>query len=222
MSRIPASSLRNQLRRLRQRPFFTLWNRLKRVYLDAQDRPQERRLGIRTGIVTDANRDFDAQIQSHMAIPYRVLDTIAGDLEARDIAVPRFIDIGCGLGRPLYYFADRFEDLQGFEITAPLHVAAQAQLDAVRARRPAYARIALHHADATTAFPLDRPAVLFLYNPFGPKPMARLCERLRAAEHEVHLYYANPALRDLLAVELGRPPDARLHDWFDIDYYRVA
>lgn len=222
MPLIPATTISSRLRRLRRRPLYTMWNRLKRAWIDLQDRPSERRLGIRTALVTDALRNFEAQVQGHMGTPYRVLDTIRRHMDANGIAPSRFVDVGCGLGRPLYYFADRFEDLQGFEITASLYAAGQAQLDAVRANHPDYARIALHHADATTALPLDRPMVLFFYNPFGPKPLARLCEQLRAAEHEVHLYYVNPTLRDLLAAEMGRPADAELHDWFDILYYRIA
>jgi SAM-dependent methyltransferase len=222
MPRIPATSITSRLRRLRRRPLVTIRNRLKRAFIDLQDRPYERRLGVRTALVTDALRDFEAQIQGHMATPYRVLDTIAEHMQGEGIVAPRFVDIGCGLGRPLYYFAARFEDLQGFEIATPLHAAAQEQLDSVRAKNPAYARIAIHHDDATTALPLDQPMVLFFYNPFGPKPLARLCERLRTAEHEIHLYYVNPALGELLAAEIGRPADARLKDWFDVLYYRIA
>jgi SAM-dependent methyltransferase len=207
---------------LRRRPIHTLWNRMKRGWNDVRDWPHERRLGVRTGLVSDATRNFEAQIQGHMGTPYRTLDAIREHLVANGVTVPRFVDIGCGLGRPLYYFADRFEDLQGFEIAEPLYAAAVAQLDAVRAKDPYYAKIAIHLADATTALPLDRPMVLFFYNPFGPKPLARLCERLRGAEHAVHLYYVNPALGDLLAAELGRPADARLRAGFDILYWRIA
>ncbi len=219
---IPTTSIGSRLRRLRRRPFFTIRNRLKRLYIDLQDRPYERRLGVRTALVTDALRDFDAQIQGHMATPYRLLDTVGRHMRDNGIAAPRFVDVGCGLGRPLYYFADRFEDLQGFEIAAPLCAAAREQLEAVCAKNPGYARIAIHHADATTAVPLDQPMVLFFYNPFGPKPLVRLCARLRSAEQEIHLYYANPALGEVLAAEMGRPADARLNDWFDIVYYHIT
>jgi SAM-dependent methyltransferase len=222
MPRIRTASIHSILRRLRRRPFFTIRNRLRRARIDAQDRPYERRLGVRTGLVTDMFHDVETQTQGHMGTPYRVLDAIRAHMRENGIAPPRFIDIGCGLGRPLYYFAADFEDLQGYEIVASLHAAAQAQLDKVRARDPNYARIAIHHADATATLPLDRPTVLFLYNPFGPKPLARLCARLAAAEHEVHLYYVNPTLAPLLAAELGRAADARLHDWFDVVYYRIA
>jgi SAM-dependent methyltransferase len=198
------------------------WKHLKRAYRAALDRPHERRLGISTGLVTPGLSNIEAQIQGHMGTPYRVLETIRAHMDRSGIAVPRFVDIGCGLGRPLYYFADRFEDLQGFEIVMSLHAAAQAQLEAVQAKNPDYARIAIHHADATAALPFDRPMVLFLYNPFGPKPMARLCERLRAAEHEIHLYYVLPMLAEQLAAALGRAPDATFHAVHDIHYYRIA
>lgn len=197
----------------------TIRKHLKRAFRAALDGPHERRLGISTGLVTPGLSNIEMQVQGHMGTPYRALDAIRRHMDENGIAPPRFVDIGCGLGRPLYYFADRFEDLQGFEIVMSLHAAAQVQLEAVRAKNPAYARIAIHQADATTALPLDRPMVLFLYNPFGPKPMARLCERLRAAEHEIHLYYVNPALAEQLAASLGRAADARRRDWL---YYRIA
>jgi hypothetical protein len=200
----------------------TAWKHLKRAYRAALDRPHERRLGIDTALVTPGLSNIEAQIQGHMGTPYRVLGAVRRHMDANGVAVPRFVDAGCGLGRPLYYFADRFEDLQGFEIVMSLHRAAQEQLDAVRAKDPAYARIAIHHLDATAALPLDRPMVLFLYNPFGPKPMARLCERLEAAEQEIHLYYVLPMLADQLAAALGRPPDARFRAAHDILYYRIG
>lgn len=199
-----------------------IWRRLKRAYRDVRELPYERRLGIRTALVTPALGHFAAQIGGHEGTPYRVLDRIAQHLMEHGIAPPRFIDVGCGLGRPLYYFADRFEELQGYEIVASLFAAAREQLGTVRAKRPAYARIDIHHADATTAVPLDRPMVLFLFNPFGPAPMARLCGQLKAAEHAVHLYYVNPVLAGMPEAEMGRPADARLRGRFDILYYRIA
>lgn len=177
---------------------------------------------MRTGLVTKALSNPVVQAEGHMGTPYRVLDAVAKHMDANGIAVPRFVDAGCGLGRPLYYFADRFEDLQGFEIAASLHAGALEQLAAARAKNPDCARIAIHQADATVALPLDRAMVVFLYNPFGPWPMKRLCERLRAAEQEVHLYYVNPVLTELLAAEMARPADAKLHAVHDILYYRIA
>ena len=197
----------------------SVWKRLKRAWTDARDRPYERRLGVRTALVTPALSNPVVQAEGHMATPYRVLEAIAKHMDAGGIAVPRFVDAGCGLGRPLYYFANRFEDLQGFEIAASLHARALEQLAAARAWNPNCGRITIHQADATIVLPLDRAMVLFLYNPFGPWPMARLCERLRSAEQAVHLYYVNPVLAGPLAAEIGRPADASFRDWL---YYRIA
>jgi SAM-dependent methyltransferase len=215
------ATLGSRLRRLWRRPFFTIRNRVRRTYWEAQAAPYERRLGVRTGLITSAFFDAEAQVVESAPVPYRMLDAIAAHMTANGVAAPRFIDIGCGSGRPLYYFADRFEELLGFEIAGPLLAAAQEQRDAARATHPHYDRIVFHNADATTALPLDRPAVLFLYNPFGPKPMARLCERLKTARHETHIYYANPVLEDVMARELGRPPDGRFRAWFDVVHYSL-
>ena len=195
--------------------------RLKRLYTEARAVPYERRLGIDTSLITSAFFDGRAQVVECMPVAYRTLDAVAAHMQANGIAPPRFIDIGSGMGRPLYYFADRFEELVGFEIAAPLVAAAQAQLDAARTAHPHYSRIAFHNADATTAMPLDRPAVIFLFNPFGPKPMMRFCARLRSARQETHIYYANPNLVTLMARELGRPPDGRFRAWYDVAYYRL-
>jgi hypothetical protein len=72
----------------------------------------------------------------------------------------------------------------------------------------------------STAVPLDRPLVAFLYNPFGPKPLTRLCARLCEANSEVHIYYANPVLMNLMISELGRPSDV-FHCDFEVAYFHL-
>jgi SAM-dependent methyltransferase len=185
------------------------------------DAPHERRLGVDTSLITGAFFDFKTQVVECSPVPYPVLDAVRKHMDANGVAARRFIDLGCGLGRPLYYFADRFDALHGYEIAPPLYDAAREQLERVRPTHPLYGRIALHNADATTQSPLDAPTVLFLYNPFGPKPLARLAERLKAVTRETHVYYANPVERAVLDRELGRLPDDRFRALFNIDYYRL-
>ncbi|HWD28705.1 MAG TPA: hypothetical protein VG387_16150 [Rhizomicrobium sp.] len=222
MTGIPTATLRSRLRRLARRPLVTTRNLAKRHYFEMRDAPYERRLGVDTRLITGAFFDFKAQVAECAPVPYPVLDGVRKHMDANGVGAHRFIDLGCGLGRPLYYFANRFDALHGYEIAGPLHAAAQEQLERVRATHPLYSRIALHNADATTQSPLDAPAVLFLYNPFGPKPLARLAERLKTVTHETHVYYANPVEGAVLERELGRAPDARFRAMFNIDYYRLA
>lgn len=216
--RLPPVSFASRLRRLRRAPVKVITTRLIRLATEIADAPHEMRLGIRTGLVTGQFIDHTAQIIACEPVPYRTLGAVARHMTRNRIAAPRFADLGTGMGRPLYYFASRFDELVGYEIVAPIHALSAAHLARVRARRPAYAKIALELADATLAVPLDRPIVLFLYNPFGPKPLARLGDRLRQAQGEVHLYYVNSLFAEPVAAALG-PPAGTFHSEVPVSYF---
>jgi SAM-dependent methyltransferase len=141
-------------------------------------------------------------------------------MTAHEIATRRFVDLGCGMGRPLYFFAHRFDELFGYELVAPIHARASAQLARAQATRADFRRISILCTDSTTAVPLDQPPVAFLYNPFGSKPMARLCARLRETRSHMHVYYANPVLMDMIAAAVGPPEDIFRCD-FDIAYFQI-
>jgi hypothetical protein len=122
------------------------------------------------------------------------------------------------LGGRSIFFAPRFEELIGYEVIAQVQSAAADQLARVRVKQPVFERTSLVCADATTATPFDRPLVLFMYNPFGQTPMARLCQRLREAHCEVHLYYVNPVLEGMITGALGPPAEIFRCD-FPIAYF---
>ncbi|MEI9997090.1 MAG: hypothetical protein WDM91_21015 [Rhizomicrobium sp.] len=216
----PGASLKNRLRRFRRAPLQVIMHRVHRYRRNLLDAPHEWRLGIRTSGVISQFIDQNEQNVRCESVSYRTLDGIGRHMTAHGITAPRFADLGAGLGRPLYFFASRFEELIGYELIAPIHAMALAEFARVRARRPEFARISFECADATTAVPLDRPLVAFLFNPFGPKPMARLCERLRRAQSDVHLYYVNPQFADVIADSVGPRADTFRSD-FAVAYFHI-
>jgi SAM-dependent methyltransferase len=213
-------SWRKRLRRLGRNPVHVIAERLRRLRREFENAPHENRLGIRTARFTSRYADFDLQTNASDPVPYRALEGVARHMAAQGIAPRRFADLGCGLGRPLYYFAARFDELIGYEIAAPIAATAQAELARVRGANPDFAKIRIEQADAAECVPLDQPLVLFLYNPFGPKPMTRLCARLRAAKTEVHLYYVNPVEIKAITASLGPPTEVFRSD-FGIAYFRL-
>jgi hypothetical protein len=218
--RKPGPPLADRLNRLRSAPIQVIMHRVRRYRRNILDAPHEIRLGIRTRGLIDKFAGGTEQVTRYEAVPYRTLHAIAKHMAARGIAAPRFVDVGAGLGRPLYFFAPQFEELIGYELVEPIHALALTQLARARARRPQFARISLECADATTALPLDRPQVVFLYNPFGPKPMARFCERLRQARNGVHVYYVKPDLADMIAERVTPLADMFRRD-FTVAYFHL-
>jgi SAM-dependent methyltransferase len=184
------------------------------------DWPHDLRLGVRTGAILRQFAYSELQNTACEPAPYRTLAAIGRHMTTHGVVAARFVDLGSGLGRPLYFFAPRFEELIGYEVVAEVQSMAAEQLARVRARRPEFERISLVCADATTSAPLDQPLVLFMYNPFGQKPMARLCERLREARCEVHLYYVNPVLEGMITGAVGPPADVFRCD-FPVAYFHL-
>ena len=205
---------------MRRAPITTVRNRMARMLREIADAPHERRLGISTAAISWQFVDADLQNLPCDPVPYRTLAAIGRHMTAHGVAAPRFVDLGCGLGRPRYFFASRFDDLRGYELIAPIQAAAADQLARVRTRRPGFDRILLTCADATTAVSFDQPLVLFMYNPFGPKPMARLCERLREARCEVYIYYVNPMLEGLITEAVGPRADT-FRSNFPVSYFHL-
>ena len=168
----------------------------------------DRSLGIRTNVYTSRYADARAERHSCEPVPYATLRSVRNHIRSHAPDVKVFVDIGCALGRPLYFFADdQFDRLTGYEVVPQIAFAAEEQMVAFRARRPSHREIRIVEADAVECLPLDESAVVFCYNPFGPGPLERLCERLKNARGTVYLYYANPVYSRVVASSLGRQPD---------------
>jgi SAM-dependent methyltransferase len=212
------ATFRDQLRYLRANPRAVLRRHALQLYCRITDAPYEIRYGVNTTAIVDAHADGE-QHQCE-PIPYVTLNAVARHMAAHPGPRRCFADIGCGLGRPLYYFASRFETLRGYEIAQPVHDAARAQLERVQQHNTDYRKIAFANADAAAAVPLGVPLTLLLYNPFGPATMARLCERLAQSKSDIRIYYAYPAHADVVARALGAPAD-RFHRLVDITYFHI-
>ncbi|MDE2184851.1 MAG: class I SAM-dependent methyltransferase [Alphaproteobacteria bacterium] len=191
----------------------------RRLYWRLSDFPFDRLYGIATAEIIGIH-DHEKQVYRYEPIPYVTLRAIARHMSDHGVRVPLFVDVGCGLGRPLYFFASRFETLLGIELSESIADLARRRLAKARDRHAAYGRIQLVTADATQAVPLDRDMVVFLYNPFGPGPMARLCQHLAHATGDLHIYYANPHHADVMAKGL-QSQEERLKGFFDVAYFRV-
>ena len=183
------------------------------------DLPSELRLGIQTAGVIHTYSDAAREICSYGAVAYSTLRDIRRHMEVRGTSAERFIDMGCGLGRPLYFFADgRFDELIGYEVSPELFRAAQAMLARAVAARPMYDKITLIQADGTTALPIDRDLVLFLYNPFGASPMERLCNRIKQTRAKIQIYYANPVHSAVVQEVLGIKGET-IESFIPVEYY---
>ena len=176
------------------------YRQLYRLLTDLQG---DLRLGVWTGLWKPKYHDDACEFYGYEPVSYSTLRDLRRHMRARNIAVKTFIDVGCGFARPLYFFAVEFEELLGYEITDKIYRASVEQLARARVKNPDFRKISLLMQDATLSLPLDRNLVLFLYNPFGPDPMARLCDRLKESEHETHIYYVNPQYANLLEEHLG-------------------
>ena len=187
-----------------------------------RDFPSELRLGIQTAGVIHTHRDVAREICSYGAIAYSTLRDIRRHLEVRGTSARRFVDMGCGLGRPLYFFADaRFDELIGYEVTPELFRAAQALLARAKVVRRTYGKITLIQADGTTSLSLDRDLVLFLYNPFGAGPMRRLCDRIKQTHAKIQIYYANP-IHSAVVEEVLRLKGERIDSFVPVEYYQYG
>ncbi len=177
------------------------WRKSRRI---VSDLPGDLRHGISTGLLKPDLGHADGEAYfGYEPVPYTTLRDIRQDMASRAVARGQFVDIGCGWARPLYYFADRFDALTGYEVNPRLFAKSAAQLRHAQRRRPIYRKIALHLEDGITANVYSQGGVLFMYNPFGPEPMRRLAGRLRQSSQEFHIYYVNPLHFDVLQNELG-------------------
>ena len=206
------------------REFWTLvqrhFRRLGRVIIwRLGDLPSELRLGIQTAGVIHKYRDEGREICSYGAVAYSTLRDIRRHMRARGASTGRFVDMGCGLGRPLYFFADdRFTELIGYEVAPELFRSAQRLLARARIARMNYNKITLIQADGTISMPLDRDAVLFLYNPFGAGPMRRLCDRIKQTRARIQIYYANPVHSTVVQEVLGIKGET-IESFIPVEYY---
>jgi SAM-dependent methyltransferase len=193
----------------------------RRVVWTIGDLPDDIRLGIWTGRIHHGCADEDRQFFGYGAVAYRTLRDIRAHLRLHAPCVRRFVDAGCGLGRPLYFFAgERFDQLMGYEVAPSIFERSRRQLDRAKRRHKRFATISIEDGDATLMIDVTRDFVLLLYNPFGPVPMARLCHRLKDARVDVHIYYVNPVHAGTLEAVLACSGE-RIDSFIPVNYYFI-
>jgi SAM-dependent methyltransferase len=170
----------------------------RRSYRLLTDIPGDLLLGISTGLWKKNDGDVTRQIHAYEPVPYPTLRDIRRHSQSNGINVPNFVDVGCGHGRPLYFFAREFDQLVGYEIDPEVYSAANEQLRRARRRRPEFKKIRILEHDATGALPIDGDMVIFMYNPFGPDSMTQFCHTLAKRNGETHIYYVNPLYADVV------------------------
>ena len=194
-----------------------LW---RRILWRLDDYRGDAALGVPTRGFQLSDTDTARQFYGYWACPYATLDDIAARMAASDLQPRLFLDIGCGLGRPLYALADRFERLIGYEVDPAKVAKAKALLAKAQAAKLAYRSIEIVEADAVQALELTEPAVLFLYNPFGPEPLRRFAERIVQSRQPIDLYYVNPQHSAVLTGALGQSPE-RVESFVRFDVWRL-
>lgn len=114
-----------------------------------------------------------------------------------------FVDFGSGKGRALLMAAEcGFRRIIGVELAPALHEAAERNVAAFSLRRPHFARIELHCADAAHLEIPDGNVFLSFYNPFGEvvlrKVAANIERAYRARPRQMVIAYRNPVHSEVL------------------------
>lgn len=172
----------------------------------ARDRAFDRSLGIDTHGKTPFSKldvrgqDLAQLVAYQPSPPQTVLELI--DRAKLDCSRFAFIDIGAGKGRPCFIAAHRpFRAIIGVEFSAQLCDAARSNLTNLHDPDRRCQDITFACCDATTYELPPGPCVIYMYNPFGADPMARLVahvERTLASEpREVWVLYYNATCRQL-------------------------
>jgi SAM-dependent methyltransferase len=181
---------------------------LRAVYSGCLRRhPIDLQYGTQTSGFVDAStlqRDerLAGQLRPYMgsqpSIIRRALDTLG------DISGYTFIDVGCGKGRPLIVASEYpFAQVLGYDISADLVKTANENAAILARRFPQRPPISAVNADVADLAVPPGNVVVFMFNPFGPSPMATLLRKFeaglaRGAIGHLFVVYDNPVCGDVL------------------------
>lgn len=159
----------------------------------------DRRIGVSTfrrDFVTPASRVGDSK--PCQPAPYSVLGAIASHLHATGSPLRTFVDVGCGVGRPLAFFSQLgFERMLGIEINPEVADQARQNIQRIRKAWNRAGHIEILTTDILTA-PVDLTgSVIYLANPFGRATMQAFADRLKSQlqshpGQEILVYYVLP------------------------------
>lgn len=154
-------------------------------------------LAVKTFARVPVAPDMNARNIQYDPLPYRSLCALARHLPLSP--GDHLLDIGCGKGRVLCFFAlRRMRRCAGIEIAPDLAEEARRNARSLRGRR---APIDVTHGDAVAA-EIDDASVIYLFNPFSAEvlePVLRNIETsLRARPRPLRICYVNPVQGALL------------------------
>jgi len=157
-----------------------IWGRIKTfinsIRLLFREYGIEKELGIDTtgtwGVI--GNYDFYDDTIGYMPTPYYVIDEVLDYLKlgSKDV----FMDLGCGKGRVLFYTGLKgVKKVVGVESDPEAY---QAACDNMARLRKKFSPIEIINQDAAEADTTE-VTVFFMYNPFMPRTMRQLLEKIR-------------------------------------------
>lgn len=154
-------------------------------------------LAVKTFARVPVHPDMSARNIQYDPLPYRSLRALARHLEL--LPSDHLLDIGCGKGRVLCFFARRrVRRCSGIEIIRELAEDARRNALCLRGRR---ATIEVTQADAIDA-EIGDASIIYLFNPFSAEvlePVLRNIETsLRARPRALRICYVNPVQGALL------------------------
>jgi SAM-dependent methyltransferase len=147
--------------------------------LRASEKYHESRYGIQTdGLLSTQQLGIASQDSlEYTAVPYRVLEKIFRTLAITGQYAEVFLDIGCGMGRPVAV-ASRypFRRIIGVELSPRLCSVAEKNVSRIRSADGS--AVSIVHADAATYQIPDDVTVMFFYNPFKGTTLRKVIENL--------------------------------------------
>ena len=174
--------------------------------LEALDRRFDRCFGTETGGIVESDllelgRSVKKHSTHYQASSPEVFHRLMEALPIRHEEFV-FVDLGSGKGRALLMAADYpFRKILGVEASATLHDIAKGNLSVCANPSQRCGNLEVVLSDAVQ-FPIpDGPVVLYLFNPFGEQPIARLVSNversLSRAPRELWIIYLNAEHRHL-------------------------
>lgn len=175
---------------------------------------REKRLGIETygydtpndniGLYGDAIR--------HSTSSYSKLNKMINYLKLNKEDV--FIDLGCGVGRPIFLVAtQRLKKIIGIEIRKELVDIAKRNLRNLKLNNTP---IEIINADVAALDILDikEGTVFFMFDPFGEKTFTKVIENIKKSlvtnPRKVRIVYNNPVYKDLLNSQGWLVPEGKI------------
>ena len=154
-------------------------------------------LGIKTFVRVPVAPDMSARNIEYDPLPYRSLRAVARHLPL--LPSDHLLDIGCGKGRVLCFFARRrVRRCSGIEIVQDLCEDARRNARSLRGRR---APIDVTHADAIDA-EIGDASIIYLFNPFSAEVMQPVLRHIehsfRVRPRALRICYVNPVHGALL------------------------